>query len=49
MLANIPENVRERISFSKEGKDAQTSSEASLKNMEGVLDRVTNFCSNCRE
>ena len=41
--SNIPENVRERISFSKEGKDAQTSSETSLKNMEGVLDRVTNF------
>jgi large subunit ribosomal protein L3 len=40
---NVPENVRERLSYSKEGKDAQTSTEVALKNAEEILGRVKNF------
>ncbi|MDA4111154.1 MAG: 50S ribosomal protein L3 [Thaumarchaeota archaeon] len=40
---NIPEEVRERLSYTKESKGTPPSSDISLKKAEGLLNQVTNF------
>lgn len=41
--SNVPENVRERLSYAKEGKEAQSSTDLALKNADEILDRVKHF------